>query len=199
MKVLGDSWSRKIVPWSEEKGIVGCLGDYRECVSGFGGVDSESAAVLKASAELLHLGFVTTQCSVGVTTWDGESLPMAITQLTNLTELTLHERENLVSLPEQFGELCSLKHLDLFGCKRLKELPAGLVPFSFIRPVHCEPTRVTIVKPMVRLLSTGFEKLTSLVKLNLRQCNKLINLGEGLSAHRLPSPCSSAVCVNHCI
>ena len=106
----------------------------------------------------------------------------------------------LIPPSEGFGELHSLKELNLDGCIKLEALPAGLNAFP---PACCSHHRslhppFTLNHPRTAwpnpLLSEGFGELRSLQKLELSYCNRLGSLPAGLHiihaccSHRSPLP-----------
>ena len=107
-----------------------------------------------------------------------EELPLSIKRLTGLTLLNLQECKNLLSFPSVICSLTSLEILTLSSC--VGQPPKQALSYTYLRSLICS----TLVlwrycffipepKPISLLLPKSFSGLSSLVSLDLSDCNLL--------------------------
>ena len=115
-------------------------------------------------------------------------LPSSITDLTQLKKLVLNDCE-ISTLPESFGMLVNLEHLDLGGCRDFSKLPedlGGLQKLTFL----------SLINTKISSLPVSIGELNSLEELVLVRCeftqsisslNKLTNLKKIAISKKIPS------------
>ena len=119
------------------------------------------------------------------------NLPTSIENFTSLASLSVRDCKNLMSLPHTFINMKSLENLDLFGCIKLKELQENLGMTKSVEELDESGTATGLmlssyaipkflyqffgaIKPRINsmcMVSTSLSGLTSLTKLDLRECN----------------------------
>eukprot|EP00253_Pinus_taeda_P005059 PITA_05059 len=98
-----------------------------------------------------------------------ETLPEQFCQLESLKHLELHEN-GLKSLPESFWDLSSLQHLNLAGCTCLEELPDSCPNLTKLQHIDLSSCM------KLRLLPDSFGNLTNLQHIDLSFCQELETL-----------------------
>ena len=107
-----------------------------------------------------------------------EELPSSIKRLTGLTLLNLQECKNLLSFPSVICSLTSLEILTLSSC--VGQPPKQALSYTYLRSLICSILVlwrycfcVPEPKPISLLLPKSFSGLSSLVSLDLSDCNLL--------------------------
>ena len=115
-------------------------------------------------------------------------LPSSISDFTQLKKLVLNDCE-ISTLPESFGMLVNLEHLDLGGCRDFSKLPedlGGLQKLTFL----------SLINTKISSLPVSIGELNSLEELVLVRCeftqsisslNKLTNLKKIAISKKIPS------------
>ena len=165
-----NSSSNKKISWDDSD----CNSLYERIFHNF---DYNSDYISELSHKLLSLKsdnkiikrFFLTITKINLTNNNLTELPESFVELTNLTELYLHNCELITKLPESFGKLTNLKELDLFDNK-LTELPESFGELTNLTKLYLSDNKLTE-------LPESFGELTNLTKLCLRD-NKLTKLPE---------------------
>ena len=98
-----------------------------------------------------------------------KDLPLAMQHVTGLIKLDLRDCKNLSSLPNAYCSSMSLKILTLSGCSKIDELPENLGNLKGLKELDVSGTAI-------KDLPLAVQHVTSLIKLNLRDCKNLSSL-----------------------
>ncbi|XP_030934615.1 TMV resistance protein N-like [Quercus lobata] len=104
------------------------------------------------------------------------NLPTSIGNLTGLASLSVRDCKNLMSLPHTFFNMKLLENLDLSGCIKLRELLENLGMTKSVEELDESGTATGLtlssydMPNSMCMVSTSLSSLTSLTKLDLREC-----------------------------